>query len=59
MPAAIATPTCSLMPTSTIRPGNFLPKSRMPVPSGIAAVMPMIRLSFAARSHIVSMNAVV
>ena len=39
-PAANVTACCSAMPTSYVRFGKRRPKMSMPVPPGIAAVMP-------------------
>ena len=47
-PAANVTACCSAIPTSYVRLGNLLPKISMPVPPGIAAVMPMMSRSVSA-----------
>ena len=47
-PALKVTACCSAMPTSNMRLGNFAPKRSSPVPSGMAAVTPTMRLSASA-----------
>mmetsp|Transcript_51373 Transcript_51373/g.117115 ORF Transcript_51373/g.117115 Transcript_51373/m.117115 type:complete len:235 (+) Transcript_51373:1393-2097(+) len=50
MPAAMVTACCSAMPTSNIFVGCARPKMSMPVPPGMAAVMPTTLSSFLAMS---------
>ena len=45
MPAAKVTACCSAIPTSNVLFGNLFPKMSMPVPPGIAAVIPTTVLS--------------
>ena len=53
---AKATPCCSAIPTSKVRLGNTFPNLLIPVPSGIAAVIPTIFSFSFARSIRVSAN---
>ena len=53
------TPCCSAIPTSKVRSGKTLPNLLMPVPSGIAAVIPIIFSSILASSISVSANTLV
>ena len=55
-PAAKVTACCSAIPTSNIRSGNFFSKISIPVPDGIAPVIPTIFVSCAACLTNVSAN---